>query len=124
MKSILVVLVVVLLASCQNSHKERVIKSDTVRNVMVEKPDSTLMFFKKAVLVVREYRGLPSDSTSSQVEWVRDTILSQAFVLKDTLRNALHKPIYDSASKSYKMDSAWQNIPPYNPKTVRFTYFK
>src|SRR6202012_1600087 len=97
MKSILVVLVVVLLASCQNSHKERVIKSDTVRNVMVEKPDSTLMFFKKAVLVVREYRGLPSDSTSSQVEWVRDTILSQAFVLKDTLRNALHKPIYDSA---------------------------
>ena len=124
MKSILALVVVVALASCQNSHKERVIKADTVRNVMVEKQDSTLMFFKRAVLIVREYRGLPVDSTSSQVEWIRDTILSQAFVPKDTMRNALHKPIYDSASKSYKMDSAWQNIPPYNSKTVKITYFK
>lgn len=124
MKSIGIIFAVVLFASCHNSHKERIIKSDTVRNVMVEKPDSTLMFFKKAILVVREYRGLPADSTSSQVEWIRDTVLSQAFVAKDTLRNALRKPIYDSATKSYKMDSGWQNIPAYNPKTVRFTYFK
>lgn len=120
-----IILAVILFTSCGGgSHKERIISSDTVRHMMVLKQDQSIMYFSKAILVVGEYRGIPKDSTSSSVEWHLDTVVTQAFAPKDTARDAQHKPIYDTATKRYKMDSAWQPIPPYDPKTVKIRYFK
>src|ERR1700749_4131199 len=101
MKAISVIFAVLLFASCQNNHKERIIKEDTVRYMTVLKPDQTLVFFSKAIIVDREYRSLPKDSSSSSLEWKRDTVVSKAFVLLDTLRDTNRKPIFDTAAKRY-----------------------
>lgn len=125
MKSILALFLVVLFASCQNgSRKERIVSTDTVRHVVALQPDNKIQYFAKGIIAVRDSRKLPTDSTSSNVEWSRDTVLSEIYAPIDTLRDVKRHPIYDSLNKRYKFDSGWQKVPNYDPKQVQIRYFK
>jgi len=127
MKSILAFsLVVIIFSSCQNGiRKERVLSTDTVRHVVVLQVDDKIQYFKKGIIAIRDSRKIPQDSSSSNIEWSRDTIVSQVYVPTDTSRDALRHPIYtDSAKKIVKFDSGWVKTPAYDPKQVQIRYFK
>lgn len=115
--------VLFLLTSCQSpTHRERIIRTDTVYGLTGLDQFGNLVLYNKAIVAVIERRSLPTDSTSSSVEWKTDTVCIQAYTA-DSLRDANGKPVFDSVRNKYKFDTAWRPFRQYDPKTVWIKYF-
>jgi hypothetical protein len=118
-KSILFAVVTIMFVSCGN-HRTKIIKSDTARYgiIMRNNPDIK-QFFPRARYMVRQISRLSKDSSS--LETTKDTLIVSVYDAKDTARYPDHRPIYDSARKAYKFDSAWQEIPSYDTRIPKLT---
>lgn len=60
------------------------------------------------------------DSSSTTGKWSIDSAWTiQIPNQKDTMRNAIGKPVYDSAAKSYKFNQTWYKLSPEERKNVK-----
>jgi len=123
-KVALFALLALVIVSCNTKkHRERVISSDSTHAVFVrpiEHPGQE-MYFRKGEITIMEVRKAPTDPTEIEMVWSYDTVLTSAYLPVDTARDAHKKPIYDSAKKAYKIDSAWQKFNPYDKSKVKVT---
>lgn len=100
-------------SACQSpTHRERIIRTDTVYGLTVKGQQGPDQYFAKAILAQIETRKLPKDSSSEKLEWGLDSIIVQVYA-----------PVFDTAKKEYTKDSAWQPIHVYDPHTVWIKYF-
>lgn len=117
MKSIGFILAVLLFASCQNSETKVSSKPSDTLNVLY-RFNGTLQGTRGFYTIEKKREFVDSSSVSGK--WVVDSAwVIQIPNQKDTMRNAIGKPVYDSAAKSYKFNQTWYKLSPEERKNVK-----